>query len=211
MAPHLVRNEFGVSAGGPVILPKLYNGKNRTFIFGAWEELRQRQATTVGSAVWTAAMRQGDFSGLIDSNGRKITLYDPWSVGPGPTYTKTPFLNNQIPISRLSPLAKYVFGVVPLPADLGVSPLAGNNYFGPAPTNQNQRTFTFRGDHRLSERDTIFGRFSHGGWDQVNRRAFNTAGNPITSDGLWNRETYFERSNTEMISWTHTFSPTFFV
>ena len=65
--PHLVRNEFGVSAGGPVIIPKLYNGQNRTFIFGAWEELRQRRAASTGSAVWTAAMRQGDFSGLFDS------------------------------------------------------------------------------------------------------------------------------------------------
>lgn len=209
--PHLVRNEFGASAGGPVVLPKLYNGKNRTFIFGAWEEFRLRSATTTGSAVWTEAMRRGDFSGLVDSIGRKITIYDPWSVGPGPTYPKTAFPNNQIPIDRLSPLAKYVFGVVPLPTDPNVNPLVANNYFGPAPTNSDQRTYTFRGDHRLSEKDQIFGRYSRGGWDQMNRRAFNTAGNPITLDGLWNRETYFERSNTQMISWTHTFSPTLFV
>jgi hypothetical protein len=101
--------------------------------------------------------------------------------------------------------------VVPLPTDPGVNPLVANNYFGPAPTNQDQQTFTFRGDHRVSEKDTVFGRYSHGAWDQMNRRAFNTAGNPITSDNLWNRETYFERSNTEMISWTHTFTPTLFV
>lgn len=209
--PHLVRNEFGASAGGPVTLPKIYDGKNRTFIFGAWEELRQRSAAATGSAVWTAPMRNGDFSGLIDANARKITLYDPWSVGPGPTFAKVPYVNNQLPISRLSPLAKYVFGVVPLPTDLGVNPLVANNYFGPAITNQDQRTFTFRGDHRLTEKDQVFGRFSHGGWDQVNRRAFNTAGNPITSDNLWNRETYFERSNTEVVTWTHTFSPRLFM
>ena len=209
--PHLVRNEFGVSAGGPVILPKLYNGKNRTFIFGAWEALRQRSAASTGSAVWTAAMRQGDFSGLIDGTGRRITLYDPWSVGAGPNYTKIPYVNNQLPSARQSPLSKYVFGVVPLPTDVGVNPLVANNYFGPAPTNQNQQTFTFRADHRLGQRDQIFARFSHGGWDQMNRRAFNTAGNPITSDNLWNRETYFERSNTEVVTWNHTFSPTFFV
>src|SRR5947209_2862325 len=58
-APHLVRNEFGVSAGGPVTLPKLYHGKNRTFIFGSWEESRLRSAASTGSAVWTSAMRQG--------------------------------------------------------------------------------------------------------------------------------------------------------
>ena len=208
--PHLVRNEFGVSAGGPVFIPKLYNGRNRTFIFAAWEELRQRSAASTGSAVWTAAMRRGDFSDLVDANGRKITLYDPWSVGPGPNYTKTPYVNNQLPIGKLSPLAKYVFGVVPLPTDPGVNPLVANNYFGPAPTNSDQRTLTFRVDHRIGNRDQVFGRYSRGQWDQMNRRAFNTAGNPITSDNLWNRETYYERSNTEMFSWTHTFSPTFF-
>jgi hypothetical protein len=209
--PHLVRNEFGISAGGPVILPKLYNGKNRTFIFGAWEEFRLRSATNTGSAVWTEAMRRGDFSGLTDATGRKITIYDPLTVGPGPDYAKTPFPNNQIPLDRLSPVAKYVFGVVPLPTDPDVNPIVANNYFGPAPNNQDQRTITFRGDHRISEKDQIFGRYSRGQWDQVNRRAFQTAGNPISADGLWNRETYYERSNTEMVSWTHTFSPTFFV
>jgi hypothetical protein len=209
--PHLVRNEFGVSAGGPVWLPKVYNGKNRTFIFGAWEESRARSAASTGSAVWTQAMRQGDFSGLFDSSGRKITLYDPWSVGEGPNYVKVPYPNNQLPIAKLSPFAKYVFGVVPLPTAPGVNPLVDQNYFGLAPTNTDQRTLTFRGDHRLSDRDQIFGRYSHGQSDQMNRRAFNTAGNPITSDNLWNRETYWERSNTLMVSWTHSFSPTLFV
>src|SRR6185503_7257675 len=80
-APHLVRNEFGASVGGPVILPKAYNGKNRTFFFASWEEVRNRQASTTTSAVWTEAMRRGDFSGLVDGQNRKITLYDPWSVG----------------------------------------------------------------------------------------------------------------------------------
>ena len=60
-------------------------------------------------------MRQGDFSGLIDGQNRRITLYDPWSVGAGPNYTKTPYINNQLPMSRLSPIAKYMFGVTPLP------------------------------------------------------------------------------------------------
>ena len=210
-APHLVRNEFGGSLGGPVVLPKLYNGTNRTFFFGSYEGYRLRQATTTASRVWTEAMRRGDFSGLIDSAGRRITLYDPWSVGPGPTYSKTPFQNNQIPISRLSPLAKYVFSVTPLPTEPNVNPVVADNYFGPAPTVINQRTLTFRGDHRIGDRDQIFGRYSNGLNDQMNRRGFATAGNPITSDNLWNRETYLEESHTAMTSWMHTFSPTFFV
>ena len=108
-------------------------------------------------------------------------------------------------------MAKYVFGVVPLPTDVGVNPLVAQNYFGPAPTNSDQRTFTFRADHRLTDKDQVYGRYSRGQWDQMNRRAFSTGGNPITSDNLWNRETYSERSNTEMVSWSHTFSPRLFM
>lgn len=210
-APHLVRNEFGVSLGGPVILPKLYHGKNRTFFFASWEESRLRQASSTGSAVWTDAMRHGDFSGLSDANGRKITLYDPWSVGAGPNFQKTPYLNNQLPLTKLSPLAQYVFGVTPLPTAPGVNPLVAQNYFGLAPTNIDQRTLTFRGDHRVGDKDQVFGRYSHGLSDQMNRRGFATGGNPITLDNLWNRETYYEVSNTQSVSWTHTFSPAFFV
>jgi hypothetical protein len=208
-APHLVRNEFGAALGGPVVLPKLYKGRNRTFFFAAWEESRQRQASTTTSAVWTQAMRQGDFSGLTDSAGRKIALYDPWSVGAGPTYQKAPFQNNQLPISKLSPLAKYLFSVTPLPTDPGVNPLVSANYQGLAPLIIDQRTLTFRGDHRIGDKDQIYGRYSRGQSDQIQRRVFNTAGNPITLDGLWNRETYWERSNTQMASWTHIFSPSF--
>ena len=209
--PHLVRNEFGLSGGGPVIIPKVYNGKNRTFVFAAWEDSRVRSAATTGSAVWTDAMRRGDFSGLIDANGRKITLYDPWSVGAGPTYQKVPFVNNQLPLTKLSPLAKYVFGVVPLPTSPDVNPLVAQNYFGLAPTVTDQRTYTTRVDQRVSDRNQVFGRYSHGLSNQFNRRAFNTGGNPISSDNLWNRETYFEVSNTATGSWTHIFAPGFFV
>jgi hypothetical protein len=209
-APHLVRNEFGASVGGPVFIPKVYNGRNRTFFFAAWEEYRLRQASSSTSYVWTDAMRQGDFSGLIDSQSRRITIYDPWSVGAGPNYTKTPYVNNQIPIAKMSPLAKYMYGVVPSPTS-NISPLVGSNLTALAPTVQDQRTLTFRGDHRATEKDFMFGRFSRGLNDQFNRRSYNTGGFPITSDDLYNRETYYETSHTMMGSWTHTFGPTLFV
>ena len=209
-APHLVRNEFGASLGGPVIIPKLYNGKNRTFFFAAWEEFRNRQAATTTSATWTEGMRRGDFSGLIDGQNRRLTLYDPWSVGAGPNYIKTPYANNQLPITKLSPIAKYMFGVTPLPTN-NLSPLVGSNFTGLSPNIVDQRTITVRGDHRLSDKDMIFGRYTRGLNDQMQRRAFSTGGFPITSDNLYNRETYLEQSNTMMGSWTHTFSPSLFV
>lgn len=99
--PHLVRNEFGVSAGGPVVLPKIYNGRNKTFIFGAWEELRQRQAASQGSAVWTAAMRQGDFSALTDT----AAVRSPSST-PGPSAPAPPIPSLRTPATSSPPPAK---------------------------------------------------------------------------------------------------------
>ncbi len=209
--PHLVRNEFGASMGAPIYVPKLYNGKNRTFFFFAWEESRTRSASTTSAYVWPAADRQGDFSALTDSSGRKITIYDPNSVGAGPTYQKTPFVGNKIPTTMMSPLAKYMYAVTPLPTAPNVNPNVAANYFAPSPNNTDTRTFTTRVDHRLSDRNTIYGRYSHGTSNNMQRRAYNTNGNPITSDDLWNRETYYELSHTGMASFTHLFSPTFFV
>jgi hypothetical protein len=113
-------------------------------------------------------------------------------------------------MSRLSPIAKYMFGVTPSPTS-NLSPLVGSNLTALAPVVQNQRTFTFRGDHSFSDKDRIFGRYSPGHWDLLQRRSFSTGGFPITSDGLYNRETYLELSHTAMASWTHVFGPSLFV
>jgi hypothetical protein len=78
--PQLIRNEFGVSGGGPVFLPKIYNGRNRTFFFFGWEAFRNAYSATAVTSVHTMAMRQGDFGGLVDGAGRRYTLYDPWST-----------------------------------------------------------------------------------------------------------------------------------
>jgi len=80
--PPLIRNEYGVSAGAPVYLPGVYNGKNRTFWFFAFEGHRNVQAVTKGYSLPTQAMRNGDFRGLVDSQGRLRKIYDPWTTDP---------------------------------------------------------------------------------------------------------------------------------
>ena len=73
----MVRNEFGASGGGPVYIPKVYNGRNKTFFFHAYEAYRSLSGSTLNVSVPTMAMRQGDFRGLVDGAGRQYTLYDP--------------------------------------------------------------------------------------------------------------------------------------
>jgi hypothetical protein len=169
--PHLVRNEFGASVGGPVYLPKLYDGRNRTFFFFAYEAFRNLSATTTSVTMPTMAMRQGDFSGLIDSAGRQFTLYDPWTTQPAANrWQRQPFPNNQIPMSRISPLAEYFYSVTPRPT-LDANPLVSANYFGPAVSNRLDHTESVRIDHRLSDRDQLFFRYTNG-----NRWAKNRSG-----------------------------------
>ncbi len=207
-APHLVRNEFGASAGGPVILPKIYNGRNRTFFFFAWEALRQMQGSTSATGVPTLAMRQGDFSQTIDSSGRLNVIYDPWSTGAD--FSRTPFVGNQIPTSRQSPVAKYYFGITPNPTNTN-NPLVSDNFFGPGINDRRDHTETVRIDHRLGDRDQIFGRYTHGNNWRANRRTSQTDyGSPVLLDNSGNIDIVPARDESGVFTWTHTFSPTFF-
>ncbi|MGH9719436.1 MAG: carboxypeptidase regulatory-like domain-containing protein [Bryobacteraceae bacterium] len=205
--PHLVRNEFGASVGAPVYLPKLYNGRNRTFFFFAYEAYRNLAASTTSTSMPTPAMRQGDFSALIDGAGRRITLYDPWSTA-GAQWQRLPFTNNQIPLSRQSPLAKYFYSVTPAPTHPEINPLVANNFTGPAVSNRLDHTETVRVDHRLTSKDQLFGRFSHG--DRWAKNRSGADGSPVLLDEAGNVTFRPVRDDSAVLSWTHTFSPTFF-
>ena len=202
--PHYVRNEFGGSVGGPVFIPKLYNGKNRTFFFTSYELLRQVSASTASTTMPTDAMRNGDYSGLVDSLGRLNVIYDPLSTGPGPTWTRTPFPNNTIPTARESPNAKYLYSIMPKPTFPNVNPNIGNNYFGLLSNATSDSMSTSRIDQRISDRDQVFGRFSVD-------RDHNTYGqNSVAAlSGPLNLVYNYYGDVSAVGSWSHTFSPTF--
>jgi hypothetical protein len=206
-APQLIENEFGANFGGPVRLPH-YNGKNRTFFFVAWEGMRLRQPTEVTGTVPTMAMRSGDFSGLTTGTGQAEILYDPLTTGPAPNYARIPFPNNQIPTTRESPFAKYVWSVTPQPT-LNANPAETYNYALPSLNNTTQNTPTVRIDHHFSEKDSIFGRFSYSTYGLF--RKYNSGSQVPTTDDTWNFENDTNRYYNPTISWNHSFSPTFFV
>jgi len=203
--PHLVRNEFGASLGGPIFVPRLYSGRNRTFFFIAYEGYRLRQSSTRSVTMPTPSMREGDFSGLIDSQGRRFTLYDPLTTDAN--WRRQPFANNQIPINRRSPLSSYLYSVTPLPTRAD-NPLVSANWFGTGFDNTNQTTITTRIDHRLSDRDQLFFRYSHNPSYRSNTSALATS--PTTLDGRANARIDQGVNDSGVASWTHTFSPTFF-
>ena len=104
----LVRNEFGGNFSGPVWLPKLYNGKNKTFFFVDAEGIRQRSAATERYIVPDAAWKKGDFSNYTDESGNLIKIYDPLTTRLDPAtgaYVRSQFPGNVIPSNRLNPIA----------------------------------------------------------------------------------------------------------
>ena len=209
--PQLIRNEFGGSLGGPILIPRLYNGKNRSFFFASWEGLTLRSQNTISAALPSAAMRQGDFSQAFDAQGRLITLYDPWSTaGAAQSWSRMPFAGNIMPASRRSPLAAYVYSVMPEANQAGRNPLVAANWFGPDPIKQNDGTFTTRIDHRFGDQDRIYGRFSRGETQLFQRRTFQTNNTPVTLDRYWDYEARPESMLTAMISWNHIFTPSLF-
>lgn len=202
--PQLIRNEFGASAGGPIWLPKIYNGKDKAFWFFAYEGARIINPTTRGASVPTEAMRNGDFSGLVDSQGRRYTIYDPWSTDPV-TWARTPFPNNRIPGLRQSPLAKYLFGITPLPTHPQVNPLVDRNWWGPWPNRTRQWTITARLDYQFGEKDRIYGRYSQG-----DLFTFSQDWNLPMLDNVAGSVRRLAPNKSLALSWVRTFSPTLF-
>lgn len=141
--PNTPQVNFGGAFGGPVIVPKLYNGKHRTFFWLGAERYRQRSGLTQLLAVPTAAERVGDFSKSLTRAGALNVIYDPLSGT-----TRTPFAGNIIPASRLNPvglaLASYYPNPLSAPAYHG-----GTDFTGAAVLLDQASQGTAKLDHEL--------------------------------------------------------------
>jgi len=109
------QNNFGVTLGGPVYIPHLYNGKDKTFFFGSYEGFRNRNGASNGTFlnVPTPEMYNGDFSNWVDGNNKQYIIYDPRSQQlVNGSYVRTPFPSNKINPNEFdpvaAPIAKYV-------------------------------------------------------------------------------------------------------
>jgi len=226
VTPKLIRNEFGGSVGGPIVLPsfglndkKLYHGKNRSFFFFSREGSELVQGLTREFRVPTAAMRAGDFSALFDAQGRPIQLYDPLTTRQEELPTgrlvsvRDPFPGNQIPLARLNALARRIYEITPLPTDIA-SPVVANNLKMVVPTNAypnlSDNPATLRIDHRFTEKDNVFVKVN---WGARRAHFMGTGGNTgaPTANGEANTTFLPVKGRSAALSWIHTFSPRLFV
>jgi hypothetical protein len=205
---YLNRNEFGGSVGGPVYIPKLYNGKNRTFFFFAYEGNRTDDPVVQGYEVPTQAMRNGDFSGLLDSLGRLTVIYDPNTTNPT-TWSRTQFnyggQANHIDPSRESPLAKYLYSITPLPTLPNVNPLLGNNWYGPEATWQKSYNTSMRVDEHFNDRDSLYARYTHANFNQLYEYPTQEMLNLVPG-----AESRHSPNQSLAVSYTHILSPNLF-
>lgn len=111
------RNQFGGTAGGPVYLPKLYDGRNRTFFFFAEQSTRTRSESSSAATVPLESWKNGDFSDLRNGNGQAITIYDPLNVAQDAAgnWIRQPFTGNRIPRDRMDPVALNMLQYWPRP------------------------------------------------------------------------------------------------
>jgi Carboxypeptidase regulatory-like domain len=160
----LRQNDYGFTLGGPIKIPKIYNGHDKTFFFFNFEQFRQSAFTsnTVG-IVPTAAQRNGDFSAALsktcnaDPNGQQVCLNQIFDPATQTTVNgiqeRAPFPNNTIPVSRFDPTAVIVQNMIPQANSPGLT-----NYTAPGYSNFRHTTIpSFKIDHNLSEKMKLAG------------------------------------------------------
>jgi hypothetical protein len=165
--PSFKRNQFGFTLGGPILLPKLYNGRNRTFFFVAYEGLRERSLANFTGSVPTQLEARGDFSQTFDTGGALIRIFDPRTTRLDPDrpagttrYLRDQFPGNVIPSALLNQVAAGLIKYYPAPNQKGRGASNIDNYFIAAANSLDSDRVDFRIDHQLNPRHAAFFRYN---------------------------------------------------
>ena len=208
------QNDFGGSLGGPVRIPKLYNGRDKTFFFFSWEQYRNTKGTQNTTTLPTDAERGGDFSallgpGLVDGSGNPIInpcttqqvlegqIFDP-STTNAALGCRSPFPGNQVPL--LSAVAQNVLSYLPHANRTGDS-LGRNNYFFASQSTIRDTTMSFRIDENLTDKSKLF--FSYSSRDQEVLNGTPTLPLPLDPNYFGSNFSHFMR-----FGWDYIASPT---
>lgn len=195
-------HRYGLSLGGPVRIPKLYNGTNRTFFFYLFEENEIKYSYDYTQTVPTEAMRRGDLSGLLALGGT-YQVYDPFSTKAesGGRFSRQPIPGNIIPESRIDPVAKKIMDYYPLPNQPGTRQFTNNwftSYAGPFPV----WTHLARVDHAFSANHRAYIRAMREGFYSISNKRFQNE-----FDGMM----YNQDKRGLAIDDVYVFNPTFFM
>jgi Carboxypeptidase regulatory-like domain len=204
------QNDFGGTLGGPVWIPKIYNGHDRTFFFFSWEQFRQTVGGPVTTTVPTAAERTGDFSQFLQANnvlginpcdGTPVVygqIFDPSTarvVNGRPC--RSAFPGNIIPPGRVGSVAKNLLKYYPAPQNSNVI----NNFTLNSPYPINNTTYTIRIDQSFGQKNKIYASYSTR--ENTSLKASRTLPDPV-DPAQWAQDfiTHFGR-----VGWDYDFTP----
>ena len=204
-------NQPGAMLSGPIRLPKIYDGRNRTFFMYNWEEIRSTVPRPSTGIFPTDLERGGDFSQTL-VNGRPITLYDPLTtiqVSAG-VYQRTPFPNSQIPANRTNPVALKLLEYLPKPSQTGAARGIVNLTVAPNATTDAYDAHTFRLDQNIDERNKFFFSFVRGNRHESGglgggRAAYAAIGHPEAAPTY----NHWRINHGATFNYTSAFSPSF--
>ena len=204
------KNDYGGTFGGPVWIPKLYNGRDKTFFFFSWEQFRQAQGSTGEATVPTTAEQGGDFSALVNTSvplgtnpcdGTTVyqgQIFDPETTQTvGTTQCRTAFSGNIIPSNRFSTVAKNILAFIPAPSNSGTS----SNFIFPSVHPVLDTAMTIRVDQNLGSANKVFFSLSRRDQSYIN----GTPSLPIPLDGSFSHPFI---TDYYRVGWDHSFTPT---
>ena len=209
------QNDFGASMGGPVRIPKLYNGKDKTFFFFSYEGFRNRVGVNpTPVAVPPPEFFQGDFRNAVSSSKALQVIYDPATTTYDATrnqYVRTAFPNNTIPQSRFDPISAKVVGLAEksMTGNLRKDVVPGTyqywqqDYYQTGSSINPNDKYSIKIDHNLNEKSRLSGYFGYSRQTSV-AGPDGAPGIP----GIWN--TFLSAYNTSPVyrgSWDYTFNP----
>jgi hypothetical protein len=159
--PNSPFKDFAFSLGGPIVLPKLYNGRNKTFFFASVEAYRETDGSTTTLSVPTPLEAQGNFSQTFNKNGQLQTIYNPLSTNLT-TGARTPFAGNIIPLSQQNPVGQ---------ALASYYPTASAAYYA-QPNYEFTGSYPNRGDQRLFKVDHLFNNWFRASASYIHQKTF---------------------------------------
>jgi hypothetical protein len=153
-------DQYGGEVDGPVILPKIYNGRNKTFFLYTYEGYREGTPQPLTLSTPAPEMRTGDFSKLYDGSGRLVPIYDPSTTQSTSPYPRQQFPGNIIPASRINPISAKIASFYPMPnaQKAGIN-YSQQNYFasgGINPARDNFYNMVFKFDHNFGDKHHAF-------------------------------------------------------
>lgn len=195
-------NQPGLRFDGPVYLPKIYDGRNRTFFMYSWEKIKSSIPFPQTYTVPTREQRQGDFSKTVQANLQPIIIYDPATTRQvGSNWVRDPFPGNRIPESRWDPVSKNIVKLIPEPNNF-VDVRGFNNFIiSPNPRTDEYDQHIIRIDQMLGSKHRFFARYVRNNRHETN----STAGYPLIASPWYNHWRINQGGSFDL---TSTLSPT---